>query len=210
MFIAVLLVAVGVLVVGAIVLVNWEDRARSDVSPGPGSPTTIADVGGRENSEAGAAVDTGDPEAANSNHIDLDGPLRSVAYEPPEPFAHRASTVTAELRAWQLKPPTEELWVTTRVAGGNWTAIVTITPLGDGHSLGYSSTAEYRYGDVGIAGIGLRLWQHVGELERSPYSGCIYDCGPGGSPAALIEQVAASVWGWEPVWPARRNNWVWP
>ena len=32
------------------------------------------------------------------------------------------------------------------------------------------------------------------ELERSPYSGCVYDCGPGGSNAALVEQLTASVW----------------
>ena len=32
------------------------------------------------------------------------------------------------------------------------------------------------------------------EVERSHYSGCIYDCGGEKSPAAWIEQLAASVW----------------
>ena len=33
-----------------------------------------------------------------------------------------------------------------------------------------------------------------GEVERSPYSGCVYDCVGVRSKAALIEQVAAAVW----------------
>ena len=47
------------------------------------------------------------------------------------------------------------------------------------------------------------------EWERSPYpySSCLYDCGPHGSPAALIEQVAASVW-FIPI--ANHDIWVWP
>ena len=32
------------------------------------------------------------------------------------------------------------------------------------------------------------------ELERSPYAGCVYGCGVDGSGAALVEQLAASVW----------------
>ncbi|MCY3920746.1 MAG: hypothetical protein OXG38_13230 [Chloroflexi bacterium] len=34
----------------------------------------------------------------------------------------------------------------------------------------------------------------LAEMERSHYSGCIYDCGRWKSPAALIEQLAASIW----------------
>lgn len=33
-----------------------------------------------------------------------------------------------------------------------------------------------------------------GERERSHYADCVYDCGEGKSPAALLEQLAASVW----------------
>lgn len=33
-----------------------------------------------------------------------------------------------------------------------------------------------------------------GERERSHYAGCVYDCGEEKSPAALLEQLAASVW----------------
>ena len=32
------------------------------------------------------------------------------------------------------------------------------------------------------------------EVARNPYPGCVYDCGPGGSRAALVEKLAASVW----------------
>ena len=46
------------------------------------------------------------------------------------------------------------------------------------------------------------------EWERSPYSGCVYDCGPGGSAAALIEQVAASMW--VHVIESDDGKWVWP
>ena len=46
------------------------------------------------------------------------------------------------------------------------------------------------------------------ERERSPYSGCVYDCGPGGSPAALIEQVAASMWVY--AFESDDGKWVWP
>ena len=52
------------------------------------------------------------------------------------------------------------------------------------------------------------LWRGSGELERSHYSGCIYDCGADGSPAALIEQLIASVWFNTSV--AEDGEWVWP
>ena len=52
------------------------------------------------------------------------------------------------------------------------------------------------------------LWRGSGELERSHYSGCIYDCGADGSPAALIEQLIASVWFNTSVGEDR--EWVWP
>ena len=54
------------------------------------------------------------------------------------------------------------------------------------------------------------LYLHGGygyERERSPYSGCVYDCGPGGSAASLIEQVAASVWAHA---IGEDGKWVWP
>lgn len=50
------------------------------------------------------------------------------------------------------------------------------------------------------------------ELERSPYTGCIYDCRGERSPAAWVEKLAASKW----VTAAhtdeqtRRMSWVWP
>ncbi len=46
------------------------------------------------------------------------------------------------------------------------------------------------------------------ELERSPYSGCIYDCDGTPSQAALVEQLAASVWLNHAVGEDRQ--WVWP
>ena len=52
-------------------------------------------------------------------------------------------------------------------------------------------------------------WRSLGdELERSHYTGCVYDCGADGSPAALIEQLIASVWFNTSVGEDR--EWVWP
>ena len=45
------------------------------------------------------------------------------------------------------------------------------------------------------------------EWERSPHSGCVYDRGPNGSLAALMEQVAASVWAQT---SGNDGKWVWP
>ena len=45
------------------------------------------------------------------------------------------------------------------------------------------------------------------EEERNPYTGCVYECVRAGSPASLIEQLAASVWV-HVVGSDRR--WVWP
>ena len=46
------------------------------------------------------------------------------------------------------------------------------------------------------------------ELERSHYPGCVYDCGPEGSPAALVEQLMAAVWVNTAV--GDDGEWVWP
>ena len=53
------------------------------------------------------------------------------------------------------------------------------------------------------------LWRRPGdELERTHYSGCIYDCGAEGSPSALIEQLIASVWVNTTI--GDDGGWVWP
>ena len=55
----------------------------------------------------------------------------------------------------------------------------------------------------------VNLWRRPGEeLERSHYSGCIYDCGADGSPAALIEQLMASAWVNTAI--GDDGEWVWP
>ena len=72
--------------------------------------------------------------------------------------------------------------------------------------------------ETGIAGLAVRrsddpeTWLFIDpttgdELERSPYAGCVYDCGPVGSPSALLEQLAASVW-LNAV--GEDGEWVWP
>ncbi len=79
-----------------------------------------------------------------------------------------------------------------------------------GHELGFVLRETDRPTSWGSPGTWLvvDLWRGSGELERSHYSGCIYDCGADGSPGALIEQLIASVWFNTSV--AEDGEWVWP
>ena len=47
----------------------------------------------------------------------------------------------------------------------------------------------------------------TGELERSPYSGCVYDCRGKASQAAWVEQLAASIWVNTAIGADREWNW---
>ena len=103
-------------------------------------------------------------------------------------------------------------------------ASLLVASIGSGLSVNYPH--DYRFESIfdnrNLVGIVFRdpaavdaVWLYLDggdgwERERSPYSGCVYDCGPGGSAAALIEQVAASVWTHELLGDAASDWWVWP
>ena len=73
--------------------------------------------------------------------------------EPPEPAEARA-----EIRIWQLISDPRVIHISARPAGGAWSDAGTVAlPLDDGHS----RSGNYRYGDIAIAGMEVRVWQHV-------------------------------------------------
>ena len=71
--------------------------------------------------------------------------------------------VSIELRVWQHVLDTERIYVSARPVGGDWRTLGTIPlPLNDG----YSSNGSCRYGGFTVAGVELRVWQHVRDAER--------------------------------------------
>ncbi|MCY3886388.1 MAG: Ig-like domain-containing protein [Chloroflexi bacterium] len=71
--------------------------------------------------------------------------------------------VSIELRVWQHVLDTERIYVSARPVGGDWRTLGTIPlPLDDG----YSSNGSCRYGGFTVAGVELRVWQHVRDAER--------------------------------------------
>ncbi len=82
------------------------------------------------------------------------------------------NTVTVEMRLWQDVHNAENVWMSARPKGGDWRALGTIPfPLdaGDG-------AATYRYRDLAIAGVELRVWQKRDESERFFVRACGGDC----------------------------------
>ena len=78
--------------------------------------------------------------------------------EPPEP-----PEAAAEVRVWQRLSDPGPIHVSARRAGGRWSDAGTVPlPLDDGHS----ASGTYRYGDLAIAGVELRIWQHTAQ-ERT-------------------------------------------
>ena len=72
-------------------------------------------------------------------------------------------TAAIELRVWQHVRDAERIHVSARPVGGDWRTLGTIPlPLDDGHS----SNGVFRYGDLTVAGVELRVWQHVRDAER--------------------------------------------
>ena len=74
------------------------------------------------------------------------------------PVAAQESTVNVEVRVWQSVRDARSIHVSARPEGGDWDALGTISlPLDDG----YSSSGSYRYGDITVAGVEVRVWQSV-------------------------------------------------
>jgi len=88
--------------------------------------------------------------------VEAQGP--SAPAEPDE-----QATRNVEVRVWQLVADPLRIYISARPEGGSWDTLGTIPlPLDDGHS----STRNYRYGDVTIEGIEVRIWQRVGDALR--------------------------------------------
>ena len=68
--------------------------------------------------------------------------------------------VIIELRVWQDVSDAESLYVSARPEGGNWRSFGTV-PFTLGPPRGYGADALHQYGDVYVAGVGLRLSRHV-------------------------------------------------
>ena len=71
--------------------------------------------------------------------------------------------VSIELRVWQHVLDSERIYVSARPVGGDWRTLGTIPLLLDD---GYSSDGSCRYGGFTVAGVELRVWQHVRDAER--------------------------------------------
>lgn len=79
------------------------------------------------------------------------------------PVPPEAPEAAAEVRVWQRLSDPGAIHVSARRAGGRWSDAGTVPlPLDDGHS----ASGTYRYGDLAIAGVELRIWQHTAQ-ERT-------------------------------------------
>ena len=85
-----------------------------------------------------------------------------------------AETVIVELRVWQRVDDAEEFWVSARPQGGRWDTMGTIPLPRDSDASAYAATRDHRFGDIAIAGVGLRIWQR--ELTRIYIQACAGAC----------------------------------
>ena len=63
---------------------------------------------------------------------------------------------------WQSRSDAERLYISARPAGGSWDGLGT-NPLDMG---GVSASGVYRYGDISLAGVDVRVWQSRSDAER--------------------------------------------
>ena len=81
--------------------------------------------------------------------------------EPPEP--DEPATGNVEVRVWQRVADSLRIYISARPEGGSWETLGTIPlPLDDGHS----RSRNYRYGDVTVGGVEVRIWQRVADPLR--------------------------------------------
>ena len=79
------------------------------------------------------------------------------------PVAAQESTANVEVRVWQKISDWRSIYVSARPEGGDWGTLGTIPlPLDDG----YSSSGNYRYGDITVEGVEVRVWQEVSDSGR--------------------------------------------
>ena len=87
-----------------------------------------------------------------------------------------ADTVIIELRVWQGVDDAENLWVSARPRGGRWDTLGTIPLPEDGLAGGYDAITWHRFGDIAMAGVGLRVWQRVSEPGSIYVQACDSAC----------------------------------
>ena len=75
-------------------------------------------------------------------------------------YVNAQSTANVEVRVWQRVTDAESLYISARPEGGSWRTLGTI-PLGRGEATAYQTSASgrYRYSDITLAGVDVRVWQ---------------------------------------------------
>ena len=83
--------------------------------------------------------------------------------------AQSGATANVEVRVWQRVADARALYISARPEGGSWRTLGTI-PLGRGEASAYQTSANgrFRYSDITIAGVDVRVWQRTGNA-RSLY-----------------------------------------
>ena len=83
--------------------------------------------------------------------------------------AQSGATANVEVRVWQRVGDARSLYISARPEGGSWRTLGTI-PLGRGEASAYRTGADgrFRYSDITIAGVDVRVWQRTGNA-RSLY-----------------------------------------
>ena len=81
-------------------------------------------------------------------------------------------TVIIELRVWQRVNDAENLWVSARPRGGRWDTLGTIPLPEDGRTPSYGNMGQHTFGDIAMAGVGVRVWQRTHEPERIYVQAC--------------------------------------
>ena len=83
--------------------------------------------------------------------------------------AQSGNTANVEVRVWQRVSDARALYISARPEGGSWRTLGTI-PLGRGEASAYRTSANgrFRYSDITIAGVDVRVWQRTSNA-RSLY-----------------------------------------
>ena len=84
-------------------------------------------------------------------------------------MAQSGNTANVEVRVWQRLSDARALYISARPEGGSWRTLGTI-PLGRGEASAYQTGADgrFRYSDITIAGVDVRVWQRTSNA-RSLY-----------------------------------------
>ena len=93
----------------------------------------------------------------------------AVALDVAGVMAQSGSTANVEVRVWQRVSDASSLYISARPEGGSWATLGTI-PLGRGEASAYRTTSNgrWRYSDITITGVDVRVWQRL-NAARSLY-----------------------------------------